>query len=548
MEEVIKELKQAVKYTKDKEYKKAEEIYSKLNKQYPNEESVLSFTGLFYYNLGKYKKAEKYLDKVYKNFKSKTVVLYLGLTKFRLKKFYSASKYLELAYENNKSSEIIKQLLTACISAEEWGKGYKYGKIAHEIFPFDEMVLGELSQACIFHGQFRDAEIYTKKLLALNPNSINANYNLGLLQEVLYGNELKAREYYNNIVQLGDKNTGYFHLAVSYSKDDNTKEKGYEYLKKLKKLDSNKKGLNFLFASYHLSKRQFSKGYKYYVQPDIYTQDDIDWYNKFKHPWTGGTYKDDILLVYGDQGLGDQIQFSRYLPFLQKKFKELRVVVAKSLIEIFENSFAKYKNIKFYSREKKSFPKYNKSVQLASTIYYLNKRFNNIPFSAGYLEANSKKIEKYKLNYFNNDKLKIGICWEAGATGLKEQIHRTLNVELFEKIIKLKKANVYSFQVKPTLDNYKKYSELIDIGSTFKNFDDTAAALKNLDVLVTVDTSIAHLSGALGVKTFMLLPYCPDWRWFDNNQNTEWYDSVRIFKQKPNEDWEFVINRILENL
>ena len=144
--------------------------------------------------------------------------------------------------------------------------------------------------------------------------------------------------------------------------------------------------------------------------------------------------------------------------------------------------------------------------------------------------------------------ISFGICWEAGATNLREQIHRTLNVELFENIINLDKTSVYSFQVNPSLDNYKKYSNLIDLGSTFKSFDDTAAALKNLDLLVTVDTSVAHLAGALGVKTFLILPYCPDWRWFDNDKTTEWYDSVTIFKQVNHDDWSEVFNNILSQL
>lgn len=106
------------------------------------------------------------------------------------------------------------------------------------------------------------------------------------------------------------------------------------------------------------------------------------------------------------------------------------------------------------------------------------------------------------------------------------------------------KASVYSFQVNPSMDNYKNYSNLIELGSSFKDFSDTAAALKNLDIMITVDTSVAHLSGALGVKTILILPYCPDWRWFDNTEKTEWYESIRIFKQCQNESWESVFERI----
>ena len=86
------------------------------------------------------------------------------------------------------------------------------------------------------------------------------------------------------------------------------------------------------------------------------------------------------------------------------------------------------------------------------------------------------------------------------------------------------------------------------MGSTFKDFDDTAAALMSLDVFVTVDTSDANLAGARGVKTFMILPYCADWRWFDNTETTEWYNSVRLFKQNENEDWKTVFNKLYDSI
>ena len=94
------------------------------------------------------------------------------------------------------------------------------------------------------------------------------------------------------------------------------------------------------------------------------------------------------------------------------------------------------------------------------------------------------------------------------------------------------------------MDNYKDYAELIDLAKDFENFDDTAGALCNMDLLITVDTAIAHLAGALGVKTYILLPYYPDWRWFDNEKKTEWYDSVTLFRQQDPKTWEDVFKQL----
>ena len=268
---------------------------------------------------------------------------------------------------------------------------------------------------------------------------------------------------------------------------------------------------------------------------------------KLHSKWEGGIYKDETLFVYGDQGFGDQLQYIRYLPYLIKKFKYVKVMVSKPLISLLKETFKNYKSVRFYPM-KTTYPHYDKFVLLTHTLYYLNKDFKHIPYTSGYLFADNKKVEKYKSEYFDNNKLKIGICWEAGSAAIHAQIHRTVNIECFEDIINLENTAVYSFQVNSSLDNYKKYSNLIDIGSTFKDFDDTAAALKNLDVFIAVDTSAAHLAGALGVKTFLLLPYCADWRWFDNTETTEWYDSVKIFKQTCKNSWENEFKRMLQEL
>lgn len=545
--EIVEEIKKAVEHTKKNEFKEAETIYLNLLKRYPENHSVLSFLGLLYYNKRKYKKAEKYLLKSYNISPSAAIVYYIGMAKFMLFKYKTAVDFLELALINDKSMKVYKPLIASCTGSRMFIKGYQYALDAQKLFPLDERILEELSYSALKTGKFKECEKYSKVLLKLNPTSSQAWFNFGLMEEILYGNEKKARECYRKMIKFGDKENGYLNLAVSYSKNPETRKKSYYYLYKVKKRNSQGLKFNFLFATHFLSNRQFKAGYKYYIHPDMESQDDVDWFSRFKNHWKGGSFKDETLLVYGDQGFGDQIQFCRYLPFLEKRFKSIKVVVPECLYDILKNTFVGLKKTSFYKRTD-SLPMYDKSTMMSWVIYYLNKSFKNIPCSSGYLKSNPDKVYYYREKYFKSKKPKIGICWEAGAAGVREHIHRTLNVELFEPIIKIKTADVFSFQVKPTLDNYKKYSELIDVATSFNSFEDTAAALKNLDVLITVDTAIAHLAGALGVKTFLILPYCPDWRWFDNTEKTEWYDSIRIFKQKHHDDWNNVFESILNAL
>ena len=89
---------------------------------------------------------------------------------------------------------------------------------------------------------------------------------------------------------------------------------------------------------------------------------------------------------------------------------------------------------------------------------------------------------------------------------------------------------------------------MINLAKDFKNFSDTAKALKAMDCVITVDTAVAHLAGALGVKTFMLLPYASDWRWFNDTKTTPWYNSIEIFKQTDHISWEKPLSDIMERI
>jgi hypothetical protein len=178
------------------------------------------------------------------------------------------------------------------------------------------------------------------------------------------------------------------------------------------------------------------------------------------------------------------------------------------------------------------------AIKITDLAYVLDIDFDNIPFSQGYLKSKVADIK--------SDKLKVGLCWEAGAAGIRTMINRTININLLEPILNMENIQLYSFQVTDSLNGNERYADkMINLAKDFKNFKDTAEALKAMDIVVTVDTSVAHLAGALGVKTFLMLPYVTDWRWFEDTKTTLWYDSVEIFKQKDPISWEKPIEDII---
>jgi len=126
--------------------------------------------------------------------------------------------------------------------------------------------------------------------------------------------------------------------------------------------------------------------------------------------------------------------------------------------------------------------------------------------------------------------------------------YRSMKLQELSPLFNLANCQFYSCQKGDGYEQLKDFNNIIDIGQTFKDYSDTAAALKNLDVLVTIDSSILHMAGALGVKTLLLLPNASEWRWFDDTKATPWYKSVEIFKQEKLYEWNLPVSNVYKRL
>ena len=158
----------------------------------------------------------------------------------------------------------------------------------------------------------------------------------------------------------------------------------------------------------------------------------------------------------------------------------------------------------------------------------LRKRFPNVPF-VGTVPAikPAATISKTK---------KIGLFWQGNKRVFK---NRSIPFDEIKKLLS-EPYKFYSFQI----DNSEKHDNLINLSDYINDYSDTASLLKQIDLLITIDSSIAHMAGALGVKTFLLLPYTPEWRWYNDDKKTRWYDSITIFKQTKIGNWASVIERV----
>jgi ADP-heptose:LPS heptosyltransferase len=178
-------------------------------------------------------------------------------------------------------------------------------------------------------------------------------------------------------------------------------------------------------------------------------------------------------------------------------------------------------------------------------------RPDTIPRAEGYLSVSKPKINAYRKEHINNnDKLKIGIAFEG--TLASKETDRDIPLEFLYPLMQMPEVEVYSFQVDDLtrqMDRIPDDCNLIRLGKTFKNWEDTACAMNCMDLMVTTDNGVMNLAGALGIKTFGLFNTITEWRWFKTQgEDIAWYKSIKPFQCPTSKAWDVVMNQVVEEV
>ena len=527
----IEAVKKAIKLTQEGKYEEAEELYLELLDKNPDESALLSAAGLFYVNLKNYDKAVKFLKKACKIKETIGTVASLGFAEYERGNYTEAAAVLEHALNFGDNIDVYNKLILSFFEIGEYRKAIEYTNKMNELYPNESKSVANKVKVLTQTGKLIEAKQLCTDYLKKNPQDSVLWYHLGLLKELIYSDDRQAIECYKLAGKYGNVGAEY-NIGVAYQKLGEYDEAEKHYKNFLEIVPNDNNALVSLGLCY-LTQKRFKEGYEL-----IYNRKNSYALKLTNNLWKPNTELEKELVILPNQGFGDNIQFIRYIPFLKEH--SIKVAASKHLIDLFRQN---YPDIEFiYPNE---INPETQSLRITDLAYALNMNFDNIPFSEGYLDIESADIK--------NNKLKVGLCWEAGAAGVRGMIDRTINIKCFEPLLNLDRIQVYSFQYTDTLNGNEKYPQMINLAKDFKDFSDTASALKTMDVVITVDTVIAHLAGALGIKTYLLLPYAPDWRWFGGGKynekfDTPWYKSVKIFKQEDHISWEEPINNIIKCL
>ena len=252
------------------------------------------------------------------------------------------------------------------------------------------------------------------------------------------------------------------------------------------------------------------------------------------------------VFVYEEQGLGDTIQFVRYLLLLKQKGAEVIFKVKPKMHALIETLD---KNIILVDND----PAENSidfETPIMSLPYLLNTNLNTIPSMASYLSVDQRKIISWE-KHLAKDGFKVGICWQGSKA--KIDFGRSFPLTLFEDISKLPNVELISLHKGEGEKQIEDINfDLTVLGNDFDKgedaFIDSAAVISNCDLIITSDTAIAHLAGALGCRTWVVLKKIPDWRWMLDRNDSPWYPNMKLYRQKERDDWEEVFKTIKKDL
>ncbi|MCP4748731.1 MAG: tetratricopeptide repeat protein [Desulfobacteraceae bacterium] len=261
--------------------------------------------------------------------------------------------------------------------------------------------------------------------------------------------------------------------------------------------------------------------------------------------WDGASFKDKRLLVHCEQGMGDVLQFCRYLPMVKTMGGHLIAEVQRPLQSLIERMEA-IDEVIAYSQSQTPQMHYRYYYPLLSLPLIFKTTLDTIPDTVPYLFASPEKIARWK-TILNSKGLRAGLVW----SGSDVEPNRSCSLSDLAPLWQIEHVQLYSLQTGPVADEIEpleKQQKIISLGSHFKDFDDTAAAIANLDLVISIDTAAAHLAGAMGKPVWILLPKIPDWRWMQDGSKSPWYPTARLFRQKQTGQWPCVIREAAQAL
>ena len=303
--------------------------------------------------------------------------------------------------------------------------------------------------------------------------------------------------------------------------------------------------LHFLRAESLLTLGRMEEGWREYPWAFQTDQGKKTWQPKDIPRWNGTPFDDGVLVVYADQGLGDTIQFARYVDWAQGLCPNIVAYTYPQAAPIFRQICPTVPLVVDVAK----IPAAKAYIQVSLLPSLHGTRLDSIYGTVPYIHATResavewrKRLDAAAPKSFN----RIGITW-AGNPRHPNDRRRSAALSDLAPLGRLRDVVLVSLQKGPPADQIAGYfgrAPLINLGPDIENLENTMGIMANLDLVVTVDTSVAHLAGAMGLPTWIMIPSPPDWRWLIDRIDSPWYPTARLFRQTVHRQWSDVVDRI----
>jgi Tfp pilus assembly protein PilF len=469
----------------------------------------------------------------------------LGIIAFQLKKYENASSLIGKAIENKpKVPQFHYNLGLVFISLKRQEKAIQAFKMAIEINPDYADAHYNLGLALKKQQQFEKAVLNFKQVIKLTPDDADAYYNLGNTYEALDRHE-PAAENYRLAIKKNGAFSGAFNNLALVLKAMGRIDEAISHFREAVRLQPSFAEAHWNLSLALLINGQFEEGWKEHEwrfrrgeKSTIYPYD-------FAIPlWAGSRFGGKRLFVHSEQGFGDTFQFIRYLPMVKHLGGTVVFETFGPLLEIIKG-FPGIDKLVEISPDRRHVEICDYYVPLMSLPMLFTTDIPTIPSNFPYIFADPEKVEQWK-NRINKKGYKIGIVW-AGKPEHENDGNRSCTLEYFSPLTGIPGVVIYGLQKgdaarqAETLDGMKK---IINFDRELTGFSETAAAIENLDLVISVDTALVHLAGAMGKPVWTLLPYAPDWRWLLERKDSPWYPTMRLFQQPARGDWGAVFDKV----
>jgi FkbM family methyltransferase len=392
-------------------------------------------------------------------------------------------------------------------------------------------------------GCYEEAMESLNAALRLDANYAQAHNNLGICLWRLGRYEEAAASYRRAIELEPDMAEGHNNLA-SVLRDQGKLEEALACYRRASEIDPDYGAPRWNQSLIWLLQEDFARGL-----PEYEWRWTLDTFHRRVCPqpvWDGSPLEGKTILLTAEQGLGDAIQFIRYAPLVRERAARVVVEVHRPLRRLVKTCAGIDKIIV----PGETSPPFDTYVTLMSLPWLFGTTLENIPADVPYLAADPALVEKWRQEITSMPGFRIGIAWKGSPQNAMDR-ERSLPLRLFEPLALLPGVTLISLQKGTGNQQIAEVADrfsVVDFGSRLDDmtgpFMDTAAVMKHLDLVITCDSALAHLAGALGVPVWVALMFTPDWRWMLARTDSPWYPTMRLFRQQRPGDWENVFREM----